>query len=309
MSTSTSSSDRACLRCISKKRKCDHERPNCGSCVKAGHTCEYPSKRQKRGPTAGSSKASENRIQQLENALYYVMGMEEVVSMLRNRLQSEILQNPLPVAPTAYIERAKLLDMWNEKPLNTHQDLLEFRAHLQSLVEKSENNEIIGERPAAGKDIVVQVHIDPLKDSAFQVEANIQAVPSDILLNTHSDSTIIQNFGETSHPNNLDFLATNAISQMPIYPAAGVDQNIHIDNYDQIGFSPDDSGHNMPYNHLLESDFGQSRGHLQSQPQSFTSPGDLPSTPSMMQISPSTSGPPTQNVNPPIPVDPSDLFW
>lgn len=42
VTSSTPFHDRACQRCANKKRKCNHERPRCQACVKAGVTCRYP---------------------------------------------------------------------------------------------------------------------------------------------------------------------------------------------------------------------------------------------------------------------------
>ncbi|WVW78070.1 hypothetical protein I302_100021 [Kwoniella bestiolae CBS 10118] len=186
--------DRACLRCIAKKRKCDHERPSCGLCVKAGHECEYPGKRQKRGPTPGSSKASELRVQQLENALFFVLGVEGVEDCLRGRLAPNQLDEPVPPAPSVSIEKQRLVDLWKARPLRSYLDLLHFR---QELYEMSE------EVPKDDTGTFFQ------RRSTSQVYAVNERMTQDI-----------QDYSAPSQPpnpvSNLEFLASSALSQPPL---------------------------------------------------------------------------------------------
>lgn len=100
---------RACLRCISKKRKaseitltetktmlteqCDHQQPTCSLCEKAREDCTYPSETYRRyvvyvhawlsltawrGPIAGYVKIVEQRLEELESALSFVLAQEGV---------------------------------------------------------------------------------------------------------------------------------------------------------------------------------------------------------------------------------------
>ncbi|KIM94093.1 hypothetical protein OIDMADRAFT_136671 [Oidiodendron maius Zn] len=52
----------ACEECRKRKLRCDRERPKCGTCINAGHKCEFNTERLPRGPKRGSLKALRSRI-------------------------------------------------------------------------------------------------------------------------------------------------------------------------------------------------------------------------------------------------------
>ncbi|KAL1413403.1 hypothetical protein Q8F55_001169 [Vanrija albida] len=118
-------SSRACLRCISKKRRCDHERPVCGSCRKHAQACEYPPPQQRRGPVAGLTKLAETRVQQCENALWFLLSLPEVGAALE-RIHLEQGELALPSAPTSGLERTERAEWWTEYPLDSTSSLLRF---------------------------------------------------------------------------------------------------------------------------------------------------------------------------------------
>lgn len=63
--------------------QCDHKRPSCGLCSKLNLGCEYPPPQARRGPVAGLGKKAEARVQQCENALWWVLAIPDVAELVR----------------------------------------------------------------------------------------------------------------------------------------------------------------------------------------------------------------------------------
>lgn len=122
--------------CVDGSRKltqCDHTRPVCGSCSKLSLDCEYPPPQARRfvlvpsasadtrGPVAGLSKRAEARVQQCENALWFLMNMPEVQDAVRRHADAA-----LPHAPSGRLDRIERADWWAKHPLEVGGDLLSF---------------------------------------------------------------------------------------------------------------------------------------------------------------------------------------
>ncbi|KLT40050.1 hypothetical protein CC85DRAFT_287935 [Cutaneotrichosporon oleaginosum] len=120
--------DRACNRCIAKKRRCDHERPVCGTCkkLKLEGECVYPPPQARRGPVAGMSRRAEHRAQQCENALWFLLNLPGVQEAIE-RVDPEVLRRPFVAAPTASMERAARNEWWGDHTMRQPVDVLMFR--------------------------------------------------------------------------------------------------------------------------------------------------------------------------------------
>ncbi|KAL8720572.1 MAG: hypothetical protein Q9225_002591 [Loekoesia sp. 1 TL-2023] len=59
----------ACEECRKKKLRCDRQRPQCGTCSDADITCEFNTKRLRRGPKQGGLKVLRSRVATLESLL------------------------------------------------------------------------------------------------------------------------------------------------------------------------------------------------------------------------------------------------
>ncbi|KAL2157233.1 hypothetical protein VTH06DRAFT_6273 [Thermothelomyces fergusii] len=59
----------ACIRCRSRKLKCDRKRPRCNRCVKRDEACSYPGSRQRGLGSRKTVRELEERIEELESLL------------------------------------------------------------------------------------------------------------------------------------------------------------------------------------------------------------------------------------------------
>ncbi|BEI91160.1 uncharacterized protein CcaverHIS019_0312300 [Cutaneotrichosporon cavernicola] len=120
--------DRACHRCIAKKRRCDHQRPVCGTCKKLNleGECSYPPPQLRRGPVAGMSRRAEHRAQQCENALWFLLSLPGVQEAI-DRVDPDVLARPFVPAPTANMERGERNEWWGEHTMRQPADVLMFR--------------------------------------------------------------------------------------------------------------------------------------------------------------------------------------
>ncbi|GMK53429.1 hypothetical protein CspeluHIS016_0100150 [Cutaneotrichosporon spelunceum] len=120
--------DRACHRCIAKKRRCDHQRPVCGTCKKLNldGECAYPPPQLRRGPVAGMSRRAEHRAQQCENALWFLLNLPGVQDAI-DRVDPDVLTRPFVPAPTADLERGERNEWWGEHTMRQPADILGFR--------------------------------------------------------------------------------------------------------------------------------------------------------------------------------------
>ncbi|WWD00050.1 hypothetical protein V866_006958 [Kwoniella sp. B9012] len=278
-----STSNRACLRCISKKRKCDHAIPSCGLCMKAGHVCEYPTERQKRGPTAGSSKACEVRVQQLENALYLLMSTSSVRAALEKKLENIQVDNPLPPAPSASIDRPRLLELWNEKPLKTYKDLLGFTMYTAPIVSLEEPVR----SPQASASSVATMDETSINNSPTRHGEQFITHQADLSLSCDTRNA-------PSPLSNLDFLASSAISLLPTLSSSQADDARDY-NFNLATTQRTQSFEYLPSN-------GQAISN------SFASPGDTHS-PLPYAISPIATGHVSRQLNIEDPIQSDDLFW
>lgn len=73
------------------------------------------------GPVAGLSKRAESRVQQCENALWFLMTLPEVQDAVRRHSDA-----PLPSAPSARLDRIQRAEWWTRHPVLSVNDLLAF---------------------------------------------------------------------------------------------------------------------------------------------------------------------------------------
>ncbi|WVR08895.1 hypothetical protein IAU60_005954 [Kwoniella sp. DSM 27419] len=119
---------RACFRCVTRKRKCDRKHPQCSVCQHSGEACEYPRGTQRRGPLPGYAQKLERRMREYERALAFVLSIPLVQDALE-AIQSA--QEPIPeLSQAADYDREYETQQWEERPLTTFGDVLEWKRNL-----------------------------------------------------------------------------------------------------------------------------------------------------------------------------------
>nr|XP_018265126.1 uncharacterized protein I303_01486 [Kwoniella dejecticola CBS 10117]OBR87284.1 hypothetical protein I303_01486 [Kwoniella dejecticola CBS 10117] len=235
----------------------------------------------------GSSKASEIRIQQLENALYFVLGVQGVRESLENWMSADRVQQVIPDAPSVSVERAKLLESWTEQPLTRFGDIFQFRQRLDSLCNPTE-----GVNPA-GEDVSISEQ-STMPWPLNHIPINVQAAELPTATGPANDMVLSPDTHlEGSHGSNLDFLASSAATQLPLFEE-------NLDLRDDALQQPDLGGPT----HSTDDLFSQE----QEIPDMLSWPSDLPIQ-SSNAVSPNVLNLPFRPPNPPVSAEAHDIFW